>query len=297
MNNHFQNIEHFPQIVKQLFLMDKLLVMAFRSISVLLLMVFPVIPAHAALEDITIGARPSSLSGACIACAGNAECIFYNPAAIYRTNGFGINTYYTHPFGMPELSVGTISLVLPVKGFSAGMAMSTYGNNLYREDVFHMATSVLLLEHVALGFDGRYSRIKIARYGEAGTLVFDLGILVKISQQLAWGCAIKNINYAKIGRGQEQIPQIFHSGFAIRPVRQAHLFFDIYKDVRFPTDLRCGVEYMPFSNLFLRAGVGSDPARFSAGFGLRWRIFSFEYAFTSHNELGGTHHFAIAISK
>ena len=287
------NIQYFIEFVKRLFLYGKRCLRLFRSLVIVFFIALSANSSRAALEDYTLGARPAALGGAYVAVAGRADALFHNPAAIVRKNGFDLTLYYTHPFGLAELSVGSAALVFPLRSLTAGTGVSTFGTEHYQESVAYFAAALPLLKKVSLGVNLRYSQIKITGYGQAGALIGDLGLVADILPNVSWGFAVKNVNYATIGRSGEAIPQIINTGWCIAPANNIKLMVDVYKDIRFALDIRCGIEYRPIAVLALRAGAGNEPERFSAGFGLSFGFFAADYAFSSHADLGMTHQFSI----
>ena len=116
-----------------------------------------------------------------------------------------------------------------------------------------------------------------------------------ISQKLTWGFLTKNINRANIGKSDEELPQSFKSGLSVTPVADLIVNFEIFKDIRFPEEIRFGVEFQPIPKLALRTGTATNPSRFSAGFGVSVNQFTIDYAFFTHNDLGLTHQFSFSI--
>lgn len=287
------NIQYFIKFVKRLFLYGKRCPRFFRSLVILFFIVLSANSSLAALEDYTLAARPAALAGAYVAVAGRADALFYNPAAIARKSGFDLNIYYTHPFGLAELSIASAALSFPLRTITAGMGLSSFGTVHYQESVAYIATALPLLKKVTLGVNLRYSQIRITGYGQAGTFIADLGLIAVILPDVSLGFAVKNLNYATIGRSGEAIPQIIDTGCCIAPADNIKLMVSIYKDIRFAMDIRCGIEYHPIAMLALRAGTGTEPARFSAGFGLNFGFFAADYAFSTHADLGMTHQFSI----
>ena len=124
-------------------------------------------------------------------------------------------------------------------------------------------------------------------------MLLDLGAVAHIHDNLNWVCAVKNVNNAKIGQQQEPLPNVLTTGLTFTPVPRILLNFDVSKETRFPMDIRCGIEYKPFSILALRIGVGNEPTRFCSGFSVFCYRFRIDYAFSSHIDLGMTHMFSL----
>jgi hypothetical protein len=68
------------------------------------------------------------------------------------------------------------------------------------------------------------------------------------------------------------------------------------KDVDFPLSVRTGLEVNPVPRLALRAGVATEPTRFAAGAGLRWRRLRADLAADRHLDLGWTPSIALAVT-
>jgi hypothetical protein len=78
-------------------------------------------------------------------------------------------------------------------------------------------------------------------------------------------------------------------GVSLFPVEHIRLICDVYKDVRFPVDFRCGVEFSPSEILTFRVGCAVQPVKLAAGLGATFHYFRFDYALATHPELGLSH--------
>ncbi len=57
-----------------------------------------------------------------------------------------------------------------------------------------------------------------------------------------------------------------------------------------------GINYDITENLSLRIGFANEPSKFSGGIGIHISIFSIDYAFFTHPDLGFTHQAGLIIS-
>ncbi len=247
------------------------------------------------MEDQAIGAYPLSLGGAFAAARARAECIYFNPAGAAGAGGFAANLSYARLFGLPELGYASAAAIFPIGSFGVGGAVRTFGNEKYRENVLYLCGSAVPFKNLFLGLTCRYGSVNISGYGQAGTFILDTGVLADLSEDVSWGFAAKNVNYAKIGRSGEELPQILQAGISAKPVSSVTLLMDLYKDARFPLEFRSGIDYRLLPLLNLRVGFGSRPSRCAAGFGINLPIFQLDYAFNTHTDLGVSHEFSVGI--
>lgn len=251
--------------------------------------------ATAGFEDLIVGARYNSLAGAGVAMANDPEAIYVNPAGLSQLDAFSTTLFYARPFGLKELSYGSLSAVLPVHSISFGLAVQSFGNNVYKENTFSSGIAYQLTRHLMIGATIRYAYLAIHKYGSTGTVALDIGLLLNLSPKWKWGFSSRNLNRTKIGQNPESLPQIFQTGLSVKLVDRLRLNCDLYKDVRFPLDLRCGVEARLLQKLMLRIGFGSEPSRISGGIGLLLGKIRWDYAFYTHTDLGLTHQMSISL--
>jgi hypothetical protein len=112
---------------------------------------------------------------------------------------------------------------------------------------------------------------------------------------LRWGFFAANINAPSIGQAKEKLPQVYSSGLSYSPIDGLLLGVDAVKDVRYPTLIRGGIEYKVVDAASLRAGVGSNPTKFSSGLGIHYSLVRFDYAMTTHPDLGLSHQFSVTV--
>jgi hypothetical protein len=62
----------------------------------------------------------------------------------------------------------------------------------------------------------------------------------------------------------------------------------VQKDIDHPLSFRGGIEYLPASQLALRAGVSINPLSLSGGIGYTWKLLSIDFASTYTEFLGYT---------
>jgi hypothetical protein len=238
------------------------------------------------------GARQGALAQTICAIPNTIENMSFNPAAIWTTSKLTSHLFYSNPFGLPDVKTGSLFTTFSRNLLTIGFGYSTFGNEIYNESTTSFATALKFNEAIFLGANIRYGRLNIAGYGNAGTFLLDGGVLIRIMDQLYWGSTVRNISNSKIGQTAEDLAQLIATGIHYKPTNLISVNIDLAKEIRFPADLRTGIEIQPHNNLILRVGLSSEPQKMAAGLGLDFGNHGIDYGFNSHSELGHTHLFS-----
>ncbi|MEE9224782.1 MAG: hypothetical protein V3U68_01110 [Bacteroidota bacterium] len=251
----------------------------------------------AAFEPREIGARVAGIGGAFVGVARDAWSTFRNPCGLSQLGTRELSVSHSPAlFGLRELAFGAFVYAHPTRvGFFA-LSASRFGFELYNETTVSVSYSNSYHRTVALGFTLRYHHLEIERYGSAVAFGFDAGILIGLSEQLHAGFFVRNINAPTIGLAKERLPQVYSTGISYMPVNRLIILVDLEKDVRFPASVKAGVEYRPLEFLAFRTGLATVPSRGTAGVGIQYSRFAFDYAVQAHPELGLTHQFSVSVS-
>ena len=253
--------------------------------------------SYAQFELIDIGAKPISICGAFTSLANNSNAVYYNPAGISQMLYREVSIFYSPaPFGLKELANGSVNFVEPTKFGAFGLSAKTYGFELYKEITVTATYSNNYKRKIYYGANINYYNLKIENYGSASTFGIDIGGLAYITDFLRWGFAAFNLNRPKIGTQEDKLPQVYRTGISVQPREDMNFVLDIEKDTRYTTSVKAGMEYSLYNMIDLRAGIGSEPTRFSAGIGFYYSIFGIDYGFYNHQDLGLTHQGTITIN-
>jgi len=252
---------------------------------------------YAQFELIDIGAKPISLGGAFTSLANNSNAVYFNPAGISQIPFREVSVFYSPaPFGLKELANGSVNYVEPTKFGSFGLSAKTYGFELYKEITVTATYSNNYKKKIFYGANINYYNLKIQNYGSASTFGIDIGGLAYLTDFLRWGFAAFNLNRPKIGTQDDKLPQVYRTGVSIQPRKELNFVLDVEKDTRYTASLKAGIEYSLYDMIDLRAGIGTEPTKFSGGVGLYYSIFEIDYGFYNHQDLGLTHQGTITIN-
>ncbi len=205
-------------------------------------------------------------------------------------------SYSPAQFGLRELALTALVYAHPTDVGTIAVSASRFGFELYNETTVSFTYSNTYHNAAAFGFTIRYHRLGVTRYGTAGALGIDAGLLITTSELLTVGFAVRNLNGPTIGQEKEPLPRVYSTGITYRPFKGFEILVDLEKDVRFPTSIKSGIEYRVIDVLALRTGFATEPSKASAGAGIQHSRFGLDYAVQIHPDLGLTHQFSISIS-
>jgi hypothetical protein len=241
------------------------------------------------------GSRERALGGACVALGGDVWAASVNPGALSRLERGELSLYYSPgPYGLSPLSTRAAAAGVPTRLGTISLSAQKFGYELYQE-ITAALSCAWLISHAGLGFTLNYHTARIQGYGSAGTIAIDGGILVEPVRGVSAGAAVKNLNAAKIGVSREPLPQVHEIGLSYRASGNLILALDLHKESGYAAAPRCGVEYRPAKGMVLRGGISDVSSGYSAGIGVRWESFVFDYSITAHQELGWTHDVTLSV--
>ncbi|HKL88648.1 MAG TPA: hypothetical protein VJ884_06550 [Salinibacter sp.] len=247
------------------------------------------LPVHAQSSyDLYGSARADALGNATTASVA-ASGVHANPATHGGKTEPTATFYAREGFGLSALRYGATHVAVPLSWGTVSGGASTFGFEDYREvhlsagyaRQFQFGTS----RSVHVGLTTRYYHTSIARYGSAGTLGVNAGFILTVLRSLALGAHATNVTGSALTEG-EPIPRTLAVGLRYQALEQMRVLVDVFKDVRFPTSVRGGLEVSPVSVLTLRAGITTTPVRFMGGIGVHLGPLRANLAAEQHQELG-----------
>ncbi|MBN2093506.1 hypothetical protein JW964_28030 [candidate division KSB1 bacterium] len=270
-----------------------------------------------------LGARPKALGGAYTAVAEGSYAGYYNPGAFPRNdykeltlsysalsldrnfNYIGLVIPITPRTGSGEkplkagVHLGWINAgVDNIDGRdSNGRHYATFSNS---ENAFTFGFAVQPHELISVGFCAKilYNRMpEITKENEALTskgLGFDVGVLIHPIQPLTVGILVKDLRskytwntesvYERGTTTYNNFLQVLRIGAAYRLLQDRLLLTTDFEDnKKQEPKLHFGVEFSPYSNIYLRAGM--DHLKPAFGFGYLYKLWKFQtvldYAYIS----------------
>ena len=249
----------------------------------------------ASFEHAVIGARPSGMGGAFVALADDPDALFWNPAGLEQISASGFSAYFAQPFGLKDVTLGSMGYVRPTHWGTWGLSLITFGNAVYRENTYGLSYSRSVWRGLSIGATANMFSLRIDRYGSATAYGVDIGALFKMIRGLHGGLCIKNVTKSRLGEVGEPLPGKMSAGLRAYPADELILNAELQKEAAYPIQLHAGQEYRISKHVALRSGLSTNPTDFTGGIGCYIGRYRLDYAFSSHSVLGTTHQASITI--
>ncbi len=273
---------------------------------------------------IDVSARSTAMGGAFVGLSDDEAALYFNPAGLIQieTKRFftTYNNYitdiqsgflgYVHPYSENTRLGGSISY------FNYGSFTRTDADGSPRGTFgasdFALAVSLTkgINSQFSLGATGKFIYEKIEGYS-SDALALDLGILyISRDTRTRIGGVGQNIGNQLKGHTKshkDPLPSSVKLGIS-HHMRELPLIvaFDVAKPFDNDIFFNLGGEFTAFKPLYLRFGWSSfgknfktdsdkdNLAGFAAGFGVTWKVYRFDYAYSSYADLGGVHKISIS---
>ncbi|MEW5797414.1 MAG: PorV/PorQ family protein [Bacteroidota bacterium] len=262
-----------------------------------------------------VGARSIAMGEAYTAMASDHSSLFYNPASLRFAKEHELQLM--HKEWIAETSSEYLGASVLGENFSYGFsALNTSvgeievrtkpgppeGTFSAQNFALGMTLSFSIDERLAVGLTGKFLYEKIF-VDEASGYGFDIGGSYRYSDDLMFGASILNIGSMNVLRSQAtELPTTIRAGAAYNysGIEQISLIgaADVVKTLNDKqTHFNAGVEAM-YDRLFaIRAGyrTGYSNTSLTSGFGVRYGIVKFDYAFVPFTEgFTSTHTFSFS---
>ena len=215
-----------------------------------------------------------------------------NPAGMANLEKISLGLYYENRWMLPETAYKCGAFALPTKFGTLGLSFNQFGSSKYNENKFGLAYAKDFGHYLQIGLQLDYLLLKIGNdYGSFSAVTFELGIQSHVTDKLTLGTYIFNpVNFSfEQTLNHEKLPIVFRFGMAYQFTKDFVGQCEIEKNTeREGVSLRGGLEYEAVKNLYIRAGVQSNPGILSFGLGYGIRFAQINVAAQLHNELGAS---------
>lgn len=234
-----------------------------------------------------LGARSSGMGNASVSLS-DVWSAHHNQAGLGFLRDFSAGAYYENRFLIKELSIEGGVAALPVKGGTFGLCISNFGYSLYHENKYSLSFAKAFGDKLSAGIAMDYLTTKIGEgYGSKGVLAAEFGIQAKPLKGLTIGAHVFNPTRAKLADyNNERLPTVIRFGGDYNFSDKVKVAVETEKDIAQKAIFKAGIEYKPVKELYLRAGVGTNPTLTSFGFGLNLKSIQIDVSANYHQTLG-----------
>ena len=192
--------------------------------------------------------------------------IFNNQAGLASLNKPSVVAGLAHRVWWADVNLAGFGLAIPTASGTFGLSVQSFGFSDFHQQKIGVAYSRKLWQAFRLSGQIDYIHLAIPEYGNAGRFSFEIGMQADLSDKLLVGTHLTNPYQEEFVDG-EKLMTIFKVGFLYKPSKIVAVGMELGKDIDFPMQLKCGVEYSAITNLTFRVGYSSDPSNFHFGAG------------------------------
>ncbi|MDD3255938.1 MAG: hypothetical protein PHH33_08800 [Parabacteroides sp.] len=256
------------------------------KITSFLFLVFLIFPCRASEFSRVADTRSFGLGG-----AGVTHTFTFNPAllALSTNKQAGVDIY--NRFNVSGLQTLQASFIFCNDLLPAGINISSFGNDAYRENCFMLAVGKQISETVTVGIASTYLFIQSEGVDKnPSRLAIDAGVVIKTVDKLLIGISILNFPSVNLNVRDEQVKQTpvynLRAGFNWNIIESCMLTSELICSEESPLTVNMGVEYYPYSSFSLRAGLQDNFRMPTCGIGYAFSRFTFQLATQFHPLLG-----------
>lgn len=206
--------------------------------------------------------------------------------AFYDQTAAGI--YYENRFLVKELGYQSGAFALKTKYGMLGATVGYSGDATYNTTKAGVAYARKFGSRFSAGIQLDYIGTALAEdYGSKSNITFEAGVMVRLTEQLTFGAHAFNPIHAKLTTdNNEWIPSIMNAGLGYTFSDKLILTAEALKNSEHPLEFRTGAEYKLNHMMYARIGLSTSPFRYTFGFGIELKQFSFDLSSSVHEQLG-----------
>ena len=278
--------------------------------------------AQVASEHLYYGPSSLAMAGSDVAIPKQSWSVFVNPAGIANQNGLALiagsetlfgQEYFDHSFigfqfrlpryGSFGLSIENFSVDYSGKSLSKETAIGIHQGILLRKDrnstlSFGYGIKSYVIDYGSSagasgdGSDG-------IGLGSQSAWGLDIGLLASLADRIRFGAKAFNINSPTLGEANSavRLPQRAQVGIAFSPYDLVWTTASLTKSIGHPTHFHSGLSYEIQDNIFLKAGMQTNPNRFATGFGVYIKKVQIDYGLITHPVLPLSHQLSIEVNR
>jgi hypothetical protein len=219
---------------------------------------------------------------------GDIWSLNVNQAGILAVKKINVAVDHQKTYLNQQIAASRINFVMPFKGQVLGMGLATYGFDAYKQQELLLSYARAFGPNLSAALAVHYHQLSIQSYGKSAAYSIDAGFIYKMNAELSLGVHISNVTNHSFDRNLSfmALPMRMQVGMAYRASQQVVLSGTLEQSIHTKPEGKLGIDYQIINQLFLRAGMKTNPIRECAGMGLVLRAFHLDIAFTTHPFLG-----------
>jgi hypothetical protein len=214
-------------------------------------------------------------------------CVANNQAALAKMNFASAGIYSEKRFMLKELGFYNAAVAIPTHSGNFGFDGRYFGIADFNETQLGLAYARSVGSKIDLGVQFNYYAVRIAGYGNASSVNFELGTILHLTDNFNAGLHVYNPLGSKLGKnGEEKLASMYSFGIGFEPSRSFFFSLELAKEEDEPPDVIAGLQYVLLPQLLARAGISSVTSSMYFGLGLKWNAMRFDATASYHPQLG-----------
>ena len=210
-----------------------------------------------------------------------------NQASLAQLKSAGAGIFGERRFWLNELNNYAAAIALPTKSGSFGFKAGYNGFSGYNESQVGLAYARKLGGKIDIGVQFNYNGVRIAGYGNANAVSFELGTVLHLTDKLHAGVHINNPVGGKFGKDQqEKLSSVYTVGFGYEASEKFFVSTEIIKEENQLVNINAGLQYKFHSRVLARVGMLTATSTAWMGIGLSWKSIRVDVTAAYHPQLG-----------
>ena len=230
--------------------------------------------------------RTLSLGG-----GGVTETPLFNPALLATLTQNRIYANYYNRYSVSELATVSGGFYLKNDRLPVGFEITSFGYDEYRESLFRLSLGKQIMEKWSIGVAAQYMLLQSELFEESsGRISADIGITFRPVENVLTGLSIMHFPSVKVGDKNIDNKHIgaylMQFGFNWKVINTVLITGSVDYCEEDSLAGSFGMEYMPFENFKIRAGMRTAPLKPSLGVGYQIANIHFDVGMLYHSVLG-----------
>ncbi|MDR0573072.1 MAG: hypothetical protein LBG96_03415 [Tannerella sp.] len=222
---------------------------------------------------------------------GVTETPLYNPALLATQAQSKLYANYYNRYSVSELATVSGGFYYLNDIIPTGMEITSFGYDEYRESLFRLSMGKQIAEKWSVGIAVQYVLLQSELFEESsGRVSTDIGFSCRPVENVLAGLSILHIPSIKVGDKNIDNKHIasysVQLGFSWEVTNTTLITGSVDNCDEEPVSGSFGMEYMPFDDFKMRAGVRTSPLRPSLGVGYRIAGINADAGMVFHSVLG-----------
>ena len=167
-----------------------------------------------------------------------------NQASLAQLKNAAVGVYGERRFLLSELNNYTATAGLITTSGNFGMKATYSGFSDYNETQLGLAYGRKLGSKIDAGAQFNYNGIRIAEYGNAAALSFEIGVIMHLTDKLHTGIHVNNPVGGKFGKDQqEKLSSVYAVGFGYEASEKFFVSAEIEKEEDQPVNVNAGIQH------------------------------------------------------